>query len=55
MVGGMAVHCREIGQCPPVLLLHGGGFSGAQWKRVCELLAGCFHMATMDHYGFRAH
>jgi pimeloyl-ACP methyl ester carboxylesterase len=48
---GIAVHYRESGSGDPVVLLHGGGSSGAQWKGVCGLLADRFRTITIDHYG----
>ena len=50
-VAEVAVHYRETGRGAPVVLLHGGGSSGAQWKRVCDLLADRYRMITVDHYG----
>jgi pimeloyl-ACP methyl ester carboxylesterase len=50
-VSGTSVHYREQGSGPAVVLLHGGGSSGAQWREVCALLAPRFRMVTMDHYG----
>jgi pimeloyl-ACP methyl ester carboxylesterase len=50
-VGNVQVHYREIGQGPSVVLLHGGGSSGAQWKQVCHRLSNRYRMITVDHYG----
>ncbi len=50
-VGGTRVAYRETGSGPPVVLLHGGGSSGAQWKAVCERLAPRYRTVTVDHYG----
>ena len=50
-VEGIKVHYRETGSGTPVVLLHGGGSSGAQWRKVCEILADRYRMITMDHYG----
>ena len=48
---GIKVHYRETGSGRPVVLLHGGGSSGAQWRKVTEILADRYRMITMDHYG----
>jgi pimeloyl-ACP methyl ester carboxylesterase len=48
---GIAVHFRRGGNGPPMVLLHGGGSSGAQWKRVGDLLGDRYTLVTMDHYG----
>ncbi len=50
-VEGIQFHYRENGQGPPVIFTHGGGSSGAQWRKVCELLAPRYHTITVDHYG----
>ena len=50
-VDGIRVHYREDGQGPPVIFTHGGGSSGAQWRKVCELLAPRWRTITVDHYG----
>lgn len=50
-IKGIKVHYRETGEGEPVLLLHGGGGSGAQWRGVCKILAPRFRTITMDHYG----
>lgn len=50
-VDGTTVHCRETGSGTPVLLLHGGGSSGAQWRRVGEILSHRYRVITMDHFG----
>ena len=33
-VDGIRVHYRESGQGPSVIFTHGGGSSGAQWRKV---------------------
>lgn len=48
---GIRIHYRESGAGQSVLLLHGGGSSGAQWRKVCALMDGDYRMITMDHYG----
>ena len=50
-VQGIKVHYRETGSGTPVVLLHGGGSSGARWRKVCEILADRYRMITIDHYG----
>lgn len=50
-VDGTQVHYRESGEGPPVIFTHGGGSSGAQWRKVCELLAPRFRTITVDHFG----
>lgn len=50
-IGGSRVHYRETGTGPPVVLLHSGGSSGAQWRRVCDLLAAYCRAVTLDFFG----
>jgi pimeloyl-ACP methyl ester carboxylesterase len=50
-VGDVQVHYREIGHGPSVVLLPGGGASGAQWKQVCNRLCDRYRLITVDHYG----
>lgn len=51
-VNGIRVHYRESGAGQPVLLLHGGGSSGAQWRKVNRLLEHRYRLITVDHFGF---
>lgn len=51
-VDGIRVHYRESGAGQPVVLLHGGGSSGAQWRQVNRLLEHRYRPITVDHYGF---
>ncbi len=50
-IGGSRVHYRETGTGPPVILLHSGGSSGAQWRRVCDQLAAHCRGVTLDFHG----
>lgn len=50
-VDGTQVHFRESGEGPPVIFTHGGGSSGAQWRKVCEILSPRFRTITVDHFG----
>jgi pimeloyl-ACP methyl ester carboxylesterase len=51
-VDGIRVHYRESGAGQPVVLLHGGGSSGAQWRKVNRMLEHRYRLITVDHYGF---
>ncbi|HET7876009.1 MAG TPA: alpha/beta hydrolase [Methylomirabilota bacterium] len=50
-VDGLRVHYREAGVGPAVVLLHAGGGSGAQWRRVAERLGEGWRLVTVDFYG----
>jgi lipase len=50
-VDGIRVHYREAGVGPAVVLLHAGGGSGAQWRRVAERLADRWRLVTLDFFG----
>ena len=52
MVSGTRVYYRELGDGPRVVLLHSGGSSSAQWRRVCERLAARWRAVTLDFHGY---
>ena len=45
------VHYGDSGSGDPLLLLHSGGSSGAQWRKVGEHLTGR-RLLTPDFYGY---
>lgn len=47
-VRGTAIHVRLSGKGPPVLLLHGFGGSGADWRHVAPLLSDSHALITPD-------
>ncbi len=49
-VDGINVNFVESGKGNPVVFLHSGGGSGAQWKGVVKSLGGRWRSITMDHY-----
>ena len=49
-VGDRELSVREVGQGPPVVLIHGlAGSSMAEWYKVAPILAGRFHLLMIDH------
>ena len=48
---GVSVHYSDTGTGEPVVLLHGVGSSGAQWKRVGVFLPDRFRLIAVNHYG----
>jgi alpha/beta hydrolase fold len=51
-VGGLAVHYRDEGEGPPLLLLHGTGSSLHTWDAWAEALRAHFRVIRMDLPGF---
>jgi pimeloyl-ACP methyl ester carboxylesterase len=49
---GLAAHVEVQGNGPDLVLLHAGGSSGAQWKRVVPLLKGDRRLIAPDLIGF---
>ena len=49
--GNAAVHCGDNGNGAPLLLLHSGGSSGAQWRKAGEKLT-ARRLLTPDFYGY---
>jgi len=45
------LHHVSIGEGPPVVLLHSGGMSGRQWRRLAELLAPSHRVVLPDLLG----
>lgn len=50
-VKGCKVHYTVAGQGDPVLLLHSGASTGAQWRAVTERLKSEYRIVAMDFYG----
>ena len=48
---GSTVHYGDSGSGDPLLLLHSGGSSGSQWRKVGEHLTGR-RLLTPDFYGY---
>ena len=48
---GATIHYGDSGSGDPLLLLHSGGSSGAQWRKVGEYLTGR-RLLTPDFYGY---
>ena len=49
---GRAVHYVETGSGPPVMMLHAGGSSGRQWRKVVESLGDGYRVILPDLIGF---
>lgn len=47
---GATVHYGDSGSGDPLILLHSGGSSGAQWRKVSDCLSG-WRLVTPDFYG----
>ena len=45
------LYYTESGQGEPLLLLHSGGMSGAEWKPHLPLFARAFRVIVPDHLG----
>ena len=53
--GGISTNCHDMGDGPPVLLLHGSGpgvTAWANWRLVLPALAGQFRTIAPDMVGF---
>ena len=50
-VNGIELHYRTVGAGPPLLLLHGFGWSGEEWDRFIPLLAKDFTLVIPDLRG----
>lgn len=50
-VDGLTFAVRELGQGPPVVLLHSGGMSGAQWQRLAADLGARHRVLVPDFFG----
>jgi pimeloyl-ACP methyl ester carboxylesterase len=50
-VSGAALHYEERGDGPPLVLIHGGLVSGADWEPVVNELIGDFRVVTPDSRG----
>ena len=53
-VGGLQIHHREVGEGPPLLMLHGFPQTGHCWRAVADRLSGRFRVLTPDVPGFGA-
>lgn len=51
-VGPARIYYQEIGEGPPVILIHGLAGSSRWWKRNIEALAEHFHVYVVDLIGF---
>ncbi len=49
---GLAVHYERYGAGEDVVLLHAGGSSSAQWRKVAGILEDDFHLFAPDFIGF---
>ena len=48
----MTIHFSDIGAGDPIVLLHAGGSSGKQWRKVNEFLLDRFRLIAPDLIGF---
>ena len=53
-VEGRTLSWREAGSGEPVLLLHSGGFSSRQWRKLADTLAASHRVLTPDLLGYGA-
>jgi len=49
--GTVSVHFAEVGQGEPVVLVHSGPATGAQWRGVCDALKDRYRCLAIDLYG----
>ncbi len=50
-IAGHRAHVDEQGEGPPVVLLHSGGLSGGQWRRLTESLRASYRVLVPDFLG----
>jgi pimeloyl-ACP methyl ester carboxylesterase len=50
-VDGTNVHYTDVGQGAPVVFLHSGGSTGAQWRKTCNHLEGRWRLLSLNFYG----
>ncbi len=48
---GTTVHYGDVGTGDPIVCLHSGGSSGAQWRRMAGHLDHQWRVLSIDHYG----
>lgn len=53
-IGPHSLVCHEQGEGVPVVLLHSGGFSSRQWRRLIALLSDSLHVVAPDLLGYGA-
>jgi pimeloyl-ACP methyl ester carboxylesterase len=53
-VGEHVLAWRDVGEGEPVLLLHSGGFSSRQWRKLAEALVPSFRTLAPDLLGYGA-
>ena len=50
-VDGTTVHYGDVGKGDPIVCLHSGGSTGAQWRRMAGYLDQQWRVLTIDFYG----
>ena len=51
-INGYAVNVRDVGQGPPVILLHSSSSHGGQWKRLSDEICNRFRVLAPDFHGY---